>query len=96
MSRALLAALALLVLSADLARAQFSGPYAYQDGGASGFNIVPEYEGRRSYADIQRDLEIERRYKETLRTRIPDKKPSNDPWRGVRAAPASADRHRVE
>jgi len=39
-----------------------------------------------------REVEIERKYKETLK-KIPNKKPSNDPWVGVRPAPV-ADRYR--
>jgi hypothetical protein len=45
-----------------------------------------------------RDIEIERRYRETVSAKIPDRKASKDPWRNLRqAAPATVpDRHRVE
>ena len=43
-------------------------------------------------AQDMREIEIEQKYKETMR-KIPNKKPSNDPWAGVRPAPV-ADRHR--
>jgi len=39
-------------------------------------------------------MEIERKYRETL-ARIPNKKPSRDPWAGVRT-PAAEDRHRAQ
>jgi hypothetical protein len=33
--------------------------------------------------DAGREHEIQR-YRETLKTKIPDRKPSNDPWRSIR------------
>ena len=90
-------AAALVVLSAGFARAQYSGPYAYQDSNYVGIPFITDYEGKRSYADIQRDRQIEQAYRETVR-RIPDKKPSNDPWKKIRPTEAaiSVDRHRPE
>jgi hypothetical protein len=97
MPRLPIAAAAMIVLSAGFARAQYSGPFSYQDNHTANFsNILPDYEGKRSYADIQRDLEIERQYRATVNARIPDKKPSKDPWRNIRSAPVAEpyDRHR--
>ena len=42
-----------------------------------------------------RRQEEDRRYQEVVK-RIPDKKPSSDPWKTVRQAPTEADRHRVQ
>jgi len=97
MLRKLIFAAAITVLSTGLARAQYSGPYAYQDNSSTSFNLFPDYEGKRSYADLQRDQQIEQQYRATVNARIPDKKPSNDPWKNVRQAPPPAaylDRHR--
>ena len=105
MSRRLVTAAALVVMSAGFARAQvtdslpgYGGPddYNYQV-----WSILPDYEQVRSPAQLQRDAEIERRYNETLRSKIPDKKASNDPWRTVRRAPTTPavtkpDRYRPE
>ena len=43
------------------------------------------------------DYEAERQYREVLK-RIPDRKPSNDPWGNIRQAPAAAsvDKHRAQ
>ena len=93
MPRQLFAALALVVLSTGIARAQITpitsglpdSAYNY------GFTLSPGYETPISAQGL-REMEIERKYKETLK-KIPDKKPSNDPWAGFRQAPV-ADRHR--
>jgi hypothetical protein len=97
MLRILLAA-ALLTLPAMAARAQVTGAIP----GTGGFddqqfywNTLPSTVRR----ETAEDREIERRYNETLRTRIPDRKPaSRDPWRTVRSAPNAAvyDRHRPQ
>jgi hypothetical protein len=98
----LTAAAVLVVLSAGAARAQVTdslpgyGP-DYRDYPV--WTVVPDYDQTRSPEQLQRDREIERRYNETLKTKIPDKKASNDPWRTVRQAPKEApppDRHRPE
>ena len=54
--------------------------------------------GGRTPEQAGRDAEIEAKYRETLKSKIPDKRPSTDPWRTVRQAPAAApgDRHRVQ
>jgi hypothetical protein len=64
------------------------------------YAITPDYDQVRSPQQVRRDVEIERRYNETLRTRIPDKKASNDPWKKMRSSPTAAavvpDRYRPE
>ena len=89
------AAAALVLLSAGVAHAQItpitSGlpdrAYNY------GYSLSPGYE-RPITAQDMREIEIERQYRETLK-KIPNKKPVNDPWAGVRPAPV-ADRHRPQ
>jgi hypothetical protein len=88
-----IAASALIVLSAGLAEAQITPIASGLPEGANnyGFSLSPGYE-RPITAQDMREQEIEHKYKETLK-KIPNKKPANDPWAGVRAAPV-ADRHR--
>ena len=83
----------IVLLSAGLGHAQITpitsglpeNAYNY------GYSLSPGYERPITAQDI-RELEIERKYNETLK-KIPNRKPSNDPWAGVRPA-AVADRHR--
>ena len=105
MLRKLAAAFALIVLGTGFARAQVTGSLPGY-GGPDDYNyqvwsIIPDYDQVRSPAQLQRDAEFERRYNETLRSKIPDKKVSNDPWRTVRRAPTTPavtqpDRYRPE
>jgi hypothetical protein len=90
-----LAALALAVLPAELARAQITDITTGRPPGADGQGIsfFGAYERPMTAADM-RAQEIERNYRKTM-AKIPDKKPSKDPWAGVRAA-TPLDRHRVE
>ena len=90
----LIAAAALAVVSAGVAHAQVTGAVPNTGGFDDQqfyWNVMPTYERR----ETPEDRELERRYRDTLRTRIPDKKPSNDPWKSIRQAPAY-DRHRPE
>jgi hypothetical protein len=87
-------ALAALVLSAGAACAQvtaplpgYGGPDDYYYGPV--WSVLPDYDQVRSPAQLERDREIERKYRETLDTKIADKKASNDPWRNIRPAPAT-------
>ena len=98
MPRIPLLAIALLVVPASLARAQITDITSgrpdityYQ------YGLSPSYERPITAQDIRRN-EIEQKYREVVRTKIPDKKPSNDPWKGVRptAAAITVDRHRPE
>jgi hypothetical protein len=93
MFQAPIAALIIVILSAGLACAQITPIASGLPEGTDGyrFGLTPGYE-RPLTAQDMREQEIERKYKETLK-KIPNKKPSNDPWAGVRAAPV-ADRHR--
>jgi hypothetical protein len=83
------------LLSAGLARAQITPiTSGLPDRGYNyGYSLSPDYE-RPITAQDMREMEIERRYNETLK-KIPNKKPSNDPWSGVRPAPV-ADRLRPQ
>ena len=89
-----------------ISRANKKAP-AQQSNGASGLGysglpdnandfrlgLTPSYGYERPLtAQDMREQEIEYKYKETLK-KIPNKKPVNDPWAGVRAVPV-ADRHR--
>jgi hypothetical protein len=95
MPRKLLAALLFVVVCPGAAPAQYTGPVP-----GTGFddqqfywNLQPSGRRVRSQADI----DIERRYEETLRNRIPDKKASRDPWAGVRTTTTrTEDRHRAQ
>ena len=88
-----ISASAFIILSAGLAEAQITPIASGLPEGANnyGFSLSPGYE-RPLTAQDMREQEIEYKYKETLK-KIPNKKPTNDPWAGVRAAPV-ADRHR--
>jgi hypothetical protein len=90
-------AAAFIIVFADMSHAQvlpgdtinrWNGAWA-----AQGYGVA------RSHApeDVWREQQSEHKYREALKT-IPNKKPSNDPWKNVRQAPASSavDRHRVE
>lgn len=92
-----LAVLALVLLLAEFARAQITDITSGRPPGADGTGIsfLGAYERPMSAADM-RSQEIERDYRRAL-TKIPNKKPSNDPWAGVRPTAARADdRHRPQ
>ena len=97
MLRAPVAAAVFVVLSAGVAQAQVTGAVP----GTGSFDEQQFYwntpalgETTRTPAERQRDQEIERKYREVVNARIPDRKPaSNDPWRSVRQAPKPYDRH---
>ena len=58
-----------------------------------GFNLTPAYE-RPITAQDMRDMEVEKKYRASL-AKIPNKKPSKDPWAGIRPT-AAEDRHRPQ
>jgi hypothetical protein len=94
MLRHLIFAAALPVLTVGLARAQVTGPIpnsGMDDGRYTNWNAFPIYERSATPEEVGRVNEIDRRYRETV-AKIPDKKPSRDPWKNIRAAPTS-DRH---
>jgi hypothetical protein len=101
MLRKLLVAAAIAVLSAGFAHAQVTPPDSIMPD-TNHFNMFPVYGSSRLPEQVGRDIEIERNYREAVK-RIPDKKPSNDPWKSIRAAPArpaataaTLDRHRAQ
>ena len=101
MLRRLIVAAVLIVLPASLARAQVTDITTGRPDGADLYRwgmFPTSYERSRSPEDAGRDTEIELKYRETLKTRIPDRKPSNDPWKTIRPAPTASavDRHRPQ
>ncbi|WP_068024243.1 hypothetical protein [Rhodoplanes sp. Z2-YC6860] len=91
--RILIAVFSLFYLIGGSAHAQITPIASGLPEGANNysFGLSPGYE-RPLTAQDMREQEIEYKYRETLK-KIPNKKPTNDPWAGVRAAPV-ADRHR--
>ena len=89
-----------VVLFASAAHAQYTGPLPNSgfDDGRFNMNMWPPLTRAQTPEDVGREHDIERQYQETLRTRIPDRKPSNDPWRKIRPAPIASpvDRHRLQ
>ena len=98
MSRPLIAAIAIVALSAGAAHAQIKDiTNVAPDDGTYRWNMWPPIGRAENPEDAGREHDIDLRYRETLRTKIPNRKPSNDPWRSIRRAPAvSPDKHRVE
>jgi len=100
MLRQLIGAAAIIVLFAGTARAQVHGDSPNTGLGAAVLNSPGSLGGiMRSHGPENSwpDYEAERQYRDALK-RIPDRKPSNDPWKTIRQAPAasSGDRHRVQ
>ena len=97
MSRKLIGAAAIVVLSAGIAHAQYTGPLPNSgyDDDQFRFNMWPPLSRAQTQEDVGREHDIEQRYQETLK-KIPNRKPSNDPWRKIRPAPAAVDRHKIE
>jgi hypothetical protein len=97
MLRVSIAALTLALLPAEFARAQITDITSGRPPGADGQGIsfFGAYERPMTAADM-RAQEIERDYRKAL-TKIPNKKPSRDPWAGVRSTTSRPeDRHRPE
>ena len=93
-------AAAIAVLSAGHAHAQVADiTTGRPESSYYGWTAFPLYENSRVPEQVGREVEIERNYREAVK-KIPDKKPSNDPWKSVRPAPAAAttafDRHRAQ
>lgn len=99
MLRHLLIAPALILLAAHPTRAQVGDiTSGRSEASYNYFSLTPSYERPMTAEDMRRN-EIEQKYREVVRARIPDKKPSNDPWKSVRQAPtatATFNRHRPE
>jgi len=102
MLRRPIVAAVLIVLPASLARAQVTDITTGRPDGSDYYSwgtFPTGYERSRSPEDAGRDTEIEFKYRETLRSKIPDRKPTSDPWKTIRPAPAAAavvDRHRPQ
>jgi hypothetical protein len=101
MLRRPIGAAVLITLSAGFARAQVSDITTGRPEGADYYTwrtFPSGYVRARSPEDAGRDTEIEMKYNATLRSKIPDKKPSNDPWKNIRSAPTAVatDRHRPQ
>jgi hypothetical protein len=99
MLRHLILIAAIAVLPASLAHAQITDITSGRPDGADYYTwgaFPTGYERSRSPEDAGRDTEIEAKYNATLKSKIPDRKPSNDPWKNIRSAPTAAlvDRHR--
>ena len=84
----LIQACALVLLFTDAAYAQMTDS-GNRSGGGMNMNMMPGSSRRPSPEQAQREQEIEREYRETVNSKIPDKKGSNDPWGKVRPNPAS-------
>ena len=96
MLRLPVAALIVTILPAGLASAQITDITTGRPPGADGRGVSllgGHFERPMTAADI-RAQDIERDYRRAM-SKIPDKKPSKDPWAGVRAT-ATTDRHRAE
>ena len=91
MLRRLIGAVAVILAFAPAARAQVipgDSPTTRIYWSGMGNNLSSE--------DRWREAESEQKYREAVK-RIPDRKPSNDPWKKVRPASTTvADRHRVQ
>jgi hypothetical protein len=101
MLRYLILAAVVTILPANLARAQVSDITTGRPPGADYYTwgtFPSGYVRARSPEDAGRDTEIEVKYNDTLKSKIPDKKPSNDPWKNIRSAPTAVatDRHRPQ
>ena len=99
MLRHLLITPALLVLAALPSHAQVGDiTSGRSDASYNYFSLTPSYERPMTAEDMRRN-EIEQKYREVVRAKIPDRKPSSDPWKTVRQAPAAKatfERHRPE
>jgi len=91
MLRILLGAGALTVMLTGAANAQYnSNSGGNNSGGDIHMNMMPDGRRHLTPEEAQREREIESRYNDTVNDKIPDKKSSNDPWGGIRAAPAAS------
>jgi len=92
MLRHLINAVAIIILLSGAARAQVvagDSPSTWNAAWAYGVSRTHDLEG------AWRRQEEERKYQVVVKS-MPNKKPSNDPWKNVRQAPPEADRHRLQ
>jgi hypothetical protein len=91
MLRQLFGAAALTVFLTGAANAQYnSSSGGNTSGGDMRMNMLPDGRRHLTAEEAQRERDIESRYNDTVNDKIPDKKSSNDPWGGIRSAPAAA------
>jgi hypothetical protein len=93
MSRPLTKVVAIIVLLTETAGAQVPGDSPNMGIGAAvagsrGLGIV-------SRPHVWEGYQSEKNYNDTVK-RIPDKKPSNDPWKNVRGSSTAVDRHQPQ
>jgi hypothetical protein len=101
MLRRLIVAAVLVVPPANLARAQITDITTGRPDGADLYRwgtFPTGYGPSHSPEDAGRDTEIELKYRQTLQSKTPDRKSSNDPWKTIRPAPTAraVDRHRPQ
>jgi hypothetical protein len=92
MLRILIGTATAVALYTGTAHAQFgsaNGNTGVGNGGLSG-GMIPDGRRRLTPEEAHREQQIEREYRETVNSKIPDKKPTNDPWGNVRSAPAAS------
>jgi hypothetical protein len=82
--RKLLKAAAILVLFMGTAHAQYSNQSDNAAGSSSRPLMMPDFQRHLTPEEARQEREIESQYKQTINEKIPDKKPSNDPWGIVR------------
>jgi hypothetical protein len=87
----LLGTAAIIALFAAPARAQVLGDSPSTGNAAWAYDVARSHDPEKTW----REQEDERKYREVTK-KIPEKKSSNDPWKGVRQDPTpSVDRHRI-
>jgi len=90
----LVGAVAIVALFAATARAQVLGDSPSAGNAAWAYGVAVSHDPEKAW----REQDAERKYRDVIK-KIPAKKSSNDPWKGVRqesTTASSADRHRVQ
>jgi len=98
MVRISIAAAALIALTGGLASAQITpiDKGVPAGGDIPSINEWSPYYRTRTPEQVGRDVEIEQNYRAAV-SKIPDRKPSNDPWKSIRpSAATTVDRHRPQ
>jgi hypothetical protein len=89
----LVGTVAILALCTGIARGQILGDSPSAGNAAWAYGVALSHDPEKAW----REQEAERKYRDVTK-KIPEKKSSNDPWKGVRQelTASSADRHRVQ
>jgi hypothetical protein len=87
MLRKFIPAVAVVVLLTGGAYCQVGGTGNTPSDGIN-MNMMPDTRRHLTPDEARREQEIESQYRETVNSKIPDKKASSDPWGNVRSAPA--------